>query len=83
MKLVTSIYYSGKTAIIGLLISDDDFAEDGRASRLIAEMVRNSEAEMLILPLTGNGQGGLIEAVVDELGGSLKRRSMTLMRKRL
>jgi hypothetical protein len=83
MKLVTSIYYSGKTAIIGLIISDDDFTEDGRAPRMIAEMVRNSDAETLILPLIGDGQNNLIEAVADELGGSLKRRSMTLMRKRL
>jgi hypothetical protein len=83
MKLVTSIYYSGKTAIIGLLISDDDFTDDGRASRMIAEMVRNSDAENLILPLIGDGQNNLIAAVADELGGSLKRRSITLMRKRL
>ncbi len=83
MKLVTSIYYSGKTAIIGLLISDDDFTDDGRASRMIAEMVRNSDAENLILPLIGDGQNNLIAAVADELGGFLKRRSITLMRKRL
>ena len=83
MKLVTSIYYSGKTAIIGLLISDDDFTDDGRASRMIAEMVRNSDAKTLILPLIGDGQSNLIKALADELGGSLKRRSMTLMRKRL
>ncbi len=83
MKLVTSIYYSGKTAIIGLIISDDDFYEEGLASRFIANMVRESDVESVILPLTGNGQGRLIAAVADELGGSLKRRSMTLMRKRL
>ena len=83
MKLVTSIYYSGNTAIIGLIISDDDFNDDERASRMIAEMVRNSDAETVILPLIGDGQNNLIAAVSDELGGSLKRRSITLMRKRL
>ncbi len=83
MKLVTSIYYSGKVAIIGLIISDDGFTDDGRTPRMIAEMVRNSDAETLILPLIGDGQNNLIAAVSDELGGSLKRRSMTLMRKRL
>ena len=83
MKLVTSIYYSGEAAIMGLIISDDDFSEDGRASRMIAELVRNSKAETLILPLIGNEQNNLIAEVADELGGSLKRRSMTLMRKRL
>ncbi len=83
MKLVTSIYYSGKVAIIGLIISDDDFTDDGRTPRMIAEMVRNSDAETLILPLIGDGQNNLIEAVADELGGFLKKRSMTLMRKRL
>ena len=83
MKLVTSIYYSGKTAIIGLIISDDDFTEDGMASSLVAEMIRETDAEKLILPLIGDGQDKLIEALADELGGSLKRRSMTLMRKQL
>lgn len=83
MKLVTSIYYHGKTAIIGLIISDDDFTDDGMASRLIAKMVRESDAENLILPLIGDGQNNLIKAVADELSGSLKKRSMTLMRRQL
>lgn len=83
MKLATSIYYHGKTAIIGLIISDDDFTDDGMASRLIAKVVRESDADHLILPLIGNGQSNLIEEVADELGGSLKRRSMILMRRKL
>ena len=83
MNLVTSIYYSGKTAIIGLIVADDDFTDNGMASRLIAEVIRKSDAEKLILPLIGDGQSKLIEAVADELGGSIKRRSMTLMRRNL
>jgi len=83
IKLVTSIYYSGKTAIIGLIISDDEFYEEGMASKLIAKMVRESDVESVILPLIGDGQNKLIEAVAGELGGSLKRRSMTLMRRTL
>lgn len=83
MKLVTSIYYSGKTAIIGLIISDDDFSDEGMASRLLAKMVRELDVENLMLPLTGNGQHNLVEALADELSGSLKKRSMTLMCKNL
>jgi len=83
MKLVTSIFHFGKHAYIGLIISDDEFADDGIASRLIAKMVREFDVENLTLPLIGKGQSNLVKAVTDELGGSLKRRSMTLMRKPL
>ncbi len=83
MKLVTSIFHFGKTASLGLIISDDEFSDEGIASRLIAKMVREFDVENLTLPLIGKGQGNLVKAVTDELGGSLKRRSMTLMRKPL
>ena len=79
-KLVTSMYVQDKMAIISLLISDDDITT---ASTHIARMVRESVVDKVVLPLVGNGQHDLIEAVADELGGSLKRRSMTLMRRNL
>jgi len=83
VKLVTSIFHFGKTASLGLVISDDDFVDEGITSRLIAKMVREFDVDNITLPLIGKGQRNLVKAVTDELGGSLKRRSMTLMRKPL
>lgn len=79
-KLVTSIYHLDKTAIISLVISDDDVT---LAAKQIARMVRETEVNKVILPLVGTGQSDLMEALTDELGGSLKSRSLTLMRKHL
>jgi hypothetical protein len=79
-RLVTSIYHLDKTAIISLLISDNDVET---TSKQIARMVQESVVEKVVLPLVGKGQSDLIEAIANELGGSLKRRSMTLMRRHL
>ncbi|TFH05517.1 MAG: hypothetical protein E4H14_12570 [Candidatus Thorarchaeota archaeon] len=79
-KLVTSICLFNRTAIISLLISDEEITT---APKLIARMVRESVVDNVVLPLVGKGQSNLIEAVSDELGGALKRRSMTLMRRNL
>jgi len=79
-KLVTSIYNLNKTAIISLLISDDDVA---MASKQIVRMIHESVVDTVVFPLVGKGQSDLIQAITDELGGSLKRRSMTLMRRHL
>ena len=79
-KLVTSIYHQDNTAIINFIVSDADVST---TSKQIAEMVRECVADNVVLPLVGRGQCDLIEAVADELGGSLKKRSMTLMRKHL
>jgi len=79
-KLVTSFYHWDKTAIVSFLISDDDVAT---AAIQIARMVRESDVDKVVLPLVGKSQTDLIKAVADDLGGSLKRRSMTLMRRDL
>jgi hypothetical protein len=79
-KLVASFYHLDKTAIVSFLISDDDVAT---AAIQIARMVRESAVDKVVFPLVGKGQIDLIEAVADGLGGSLNRRSMTLMRKDL
>ncbi|TFG32921.1 hypothetical protein EU528_01835 [Candidatus Thorarchaeota archaeon] len=80
MRLVTSIYHADGTAIIDLLVSDEDFET---AARQISSLVKESRCNEVILPLIGEGQSELIQAVADELGGSLKRKSMTLMRRHL
>ncbi len=79
-KLVTSIYHLDNTAIISLAISDDDVT---LAAKQIARMLRETEANKVVLPLVGKGQSDLMEALTDELGGSLKSRSLTLMRRHL
>jgi len=83
LKLVTSFSISGTQAIIGFLVASEDFIDDGVASRLVAQTVRESKADSVLFPLIGKGQTDLIKAIADELGVSLKRRSMTLMRKPL
>lgn len=83
IKLVTSIFKVDTTAIIGLIISDEDFIESGLVPRRIAQLVKEKNTEKLVLPLIGKGQNDLIKAIADELGGSLKKRSMTLMCKNL
>ncbi|MFW9844499.1 MAG: hypothetical protein ACFFEV_07980, partial [Candidatus Thorarchaeota archaeon] len=77
---VTSIHRLGKTAIVNLLISNDDIANN---SKYISQMIQESTTELVVFPLIGKGQDDLIAAITEELGGSLKRRSMTLMRKHL
>ncbi|MGY5879587.1 MAG: hypothetical protein RTV31_05020 [Candidatus Thorarchaeota archaeon] len=79
-KLVAGIYNLDTTAIISLLISDDDIA---MTSKQIVRMIQESVVDKVVFPLVGKGQSDLIEAVSDELGGSLKRRSMTLLRRHL
>jgi hypothetical protein len=80
-KLVTSIIELGASAIISLVVSEEMFTEP--ASELIAELIRESSATSIFFPLVGKGQTNLIETISDKLGGSLKRRSMTLLRKPL
>ena len=83
LKLVFSFSGSGTKSIIGFLVSDEDFIELGVASRLIVQTIRESKTESVLFPLVGKGQTDLIEEIADALGGFLKRRSMTLMRKPL
>ncbi|MGY5871377.1 MAG: hypothetical protein RTV72_03940 [Candidatus Thorarchaeota archaeon] len=82
-KLVTSIFTSGNAAIVGLLSSDDNFQEQGLATKYVTSMVKEADVEIVQFPLVGRGQIKLVEAVANELGGSLKSRSMTLMRRHL
>ncbi|MHA1136230.1 MAG: hypothetical protein ACTSSE_07070 [Candidatus Thorarchaeota archaeon] len=83
LKLVFSFSVSGTKLIINFLVSDEDFIELGVASRLIVQTIRESKVDSVRFPLVGKGQTELIRAISDELGGFLKRRSMTLMRKPL
>ena len=83
MKLVSSLSVSGTKAIISLAVSGSDLIEEEVASKLIAQIVRESQKDSILFPLVGKGQTDLIETVADDVGGSLKRRSMTLMCKNL
>jgi hypothetical protein len=80
VKIVTSIQPLGDTSIINLLVSDEDITI---ASKQIAQSIKEIKVSKVILPFVGKGQCDLIERLSEELGGSLKRRSLTLFRKHL
>jgi len=83
LMLASSFNVSDTSAIIGFIVSSEDFIEEGAASRLISQTVRESKVNSVHFPLVGKGQTDLVETIAEELGGSLKRGSMTLMRKPL
>jgi hypothetical protein len=83
LQLVFSYNIIGQTGIVNFVITGDEYFERGLASRAISEIVRKSDVNQLILPLSGEGQKELVQSIADELRGSLKNRTSTLMRKYL
>ena len=81
MKLAFNFNVVDTTAIIDVLVSDETFNED--ASRFIVQTIKESAVDTVRFTLVGTGQSELVERIADLIGGSLKRRSMTLMRKPL
>jgi len=83
LQLVFSFYTLGQTGIVGFMISGNEYFERGLASKPISEVTKQSKVNRLILPLTGEGQRELVQSIADELRGSLKSRTITLMQKNL
>ena len=83
LQLVFCYHTIGQKGIVNFVISGNEYIESGLASQAISETVRKSNVNQLILPLTGEGQKELVESIADELRGSLKSRTNTLMRKNL
>lgn len=83
MKLVFNLKILDDSAIIDFLVSDDVFRKSGVVAQLIARAINESQVDSILFPLVGTGQTELIEGIANLLGGSLKRRSMTLMCKPL
>ena len=83
MKLVFGFYTIGKIGIVNFAMFEDEYFMNGLATKAIAEIAREARISQLILPLTGEGQQQFVQSIADELRGSLKSRSVTLMRKNL
>ncbi len=83
LQIVFSYYKIGQTGIVSFLVSKEEYFDSGFASRSVSEIVRRSNVNQLILPLTGEGQKEFVQSIADELRGSLKSRTITLMRKNL
>jgi hypothetical protein len=77
MKILTSVQAISDMAILSLLLIDDQEIE------LLKSVLIGLKVKKIVLPLVGLGQTKMIEFVCDELGGTFKRRTMTLMRKHL
>ncbi len=77
MKALTGVQPISDTAILSPLLIDDQEIE------LLKDILNGLKVKKIVLPLVGTGQIKMIESICDELGGTFKRRTMTLMRKHL
>ena len=81
-KLAYSLYKEKNAVIIGFVIASDDFVKD-RAVIALSSAIKETQMKEIRFPLVGRGQMELVQDIANEVGGSLKSKSITLMRRRL
>ncbi|MBN2230585.1 MAG: hypothetical protein JW779_13435 [Candidatus Thorarchaeota archaeon] len=82
VRLCISYDKIGKSIIIGLLVVDPNVPY-GEIMHHISNILSESDVKTIHLPLIGQGQRMLMEEIAHNFGGTLKSRTMTLMRKHL
>lgn len=82
-KLAYSLIRDDETLTIGFIAATEDFlSNNGAATALLSGIIEEQVGE-ICFPLIGRRQLELIESIAEEIGGSLKSESITLMRRRL
>jgi hypothetical protein len=81
-RIVLSHDKIGETSLIGLLMIDPEYSSNDAIS-MIAEDLSKEQNLVIHFPLIGENQCNSVEMLSKQLRGSLKRESMTLMRKYL
>ncbi|TFG34254.1 hypothetical protein EU527_04350 [Candidatus Thorarchaeota archaeon] len=82
-KFIISIYDSEGIAIVGTLAAKENFWVSDKASNILASTIKETRALDIRFPLIGKGQIEMLKTVTEEIGGFLKKESITLMRRRL
>jgi hypothetical protein len=81
-RIVLSNDKIGEISLIGLLMIDSEYSSNDAINMIAAEL--SKEQNLVIhFPLIGENQCNSVEMLSKQLRGSLKRESMTLMRKYL
>lgn len=81
-RVVASIDHINQASLLGLLMVDSEYSMNDAALQIASELHREHRP-MIHFPLIGENQHPLVEMLSDQLGGSLKEQTMTLMRKYL
>ncbi len=81
-RIAVSIEHIGQVSLLGLLMIDSEYPVDDAVRQIVSELDREQKPRFH-LPLIGENQRALVETLSEEIGGSLKEQSMTLMRKYL
>jgi len=82
-QLVFSLLKYDDFAIVGLVAPKGEFVRTNRASEVFSSIIKNTQVSEIRFPLIGHGQEDFLKGVSDKIGGSLKKQSITLMRRRL
>ena len=82
-KLVLSINKYKRDTIINFFATTADFIESDRTNQVLAAIIKETDATNVVFPLVGKGQLSILNDLAEQIGGSLKQESVTLMRRRL
>ncbi len=82
-QLAYSLITNGNKTNVGFIVSSDEFLLTKRTSAILASDIVKTQMRDVRFPLVGAGQVELLKTIAEEVGGSLKSSSITLMRRRL
>ena len=81
--LVFSSYNYDDVATIGFIVTTQEFTRNNAAAEVLSSTILNTKAAKIRFPLIGKGQEELLKSIANQVGGFLKKQSITLMRRRL
>ncbi len=81
-QIAVSIDYTGQACLLGLLMINPEYSMDDAVMQIASELNREQRTK-IHFPLIGENQHTLVEILSEQIGGSLKAQTMTLMRKYL
>ena len=81
-RIATSIDRVCDIVLVGLLAIDPEYSTNSAVSHIANELRREQQLS-IHLPLVGEGQQDFVKLLAEELGATLKGRSLTLLRKKL
>jgi len=78
--IAVSIDHIGEASLLGLLMVDPECSSTDAVNQIATELCGEQKLK-IHLPLIGENQRAIVKTLSEQLGGSLKEQSMTLMRK--
>lgn len=81
-QIAVSIDHIDQASLLGFLLIDSEYSVNDAVTQIVSELHRKQKPR-IHLPLIGENQHTLVEMLSEQIGGSLKEQTMTLMRKYL